>query len=51
MGRPPINDENLRFCKAAPEDWDDPHTPRLSSFNRGALKGGARRGVIPAAPP
>ena len=41
MGLKPIDDENLRICKAVLEDWDDPQTPRLSSFHQGAFKGKA----------
>ena len=38
MGLVPIADDNLRICKAVIGDWDDPDTPRLSTFHRGAFK-------------
>ena len=41
MGLVPIADENLRICKAVIEDWDDPATPKLSTFHGGAFIGKA----------
>ena len=41
MGLAPIADDNLRVCKAVLEDWDDPHTARMSTFHHGAFKGKA----------
>ena len=41
MGLTPIDDKNLRICKAVIEDWDAPGTPNMSAFQNGAFKGKA----------